>query len=412
MPPSSEPTPRDHDAGSQPLWQFVAMRDYQPPPADVVETTKRRIGTWWRRLQPDVQEPTPYVKPEAELDRLAQWQLRRAAPSPEWSDAAEALDAALGDWVTHPGGDQPLRLLVAPPHIRRGAILGAWAERRGWHIIPAPSVDCILSEDEAWSSQHWSDGDPWVLTNLERVYVRHARGLDLVCSFLDRARVGTLGPGLIGCDSWAWAYLGHVWRGWLPAPLTLQAYDEVRLARCFRRLAGQPGAQQVRFRQSDDGSDVLPPLEEATGEHSSSDFLHHLATYSRGNLGVAWAVWRAALRSEPLPNLAGEAERDQHIAGRTIWVTPWARMEHPAIPPGAGRDTAFVLHALLLHAGLTTALVRTLMPMTGSRVTEILDDLRVGGVISLYEDRWRVTPTGYPPAREFLEAKGYLTDAF
>ena len=97
MPASAEPAPRDRDAGSQALWEFVPLSDHQPPPPDVVETTKRRISTWWRRLQPDVQEPTPYVKPEDELDRLAEWQLRRVAPPSEWSEAPEALDAAIED---------------------------------------------------------------------------------------------------------------------------------------------------------------------------------------------------------------------------------------------------------------------------------------------------------------------------
>ena len=251
-----------------------------------------------------------------------------------------------------------------------------------------------------------------MLPDLEHLYLRHACGLHMVRSLLDRARVGTLGPGPIGCESWAWPYLAYVWRGWLPTPLTLQAYDGVLLADCFRRLAERPSALQARFRQSDDGSDVLPPSEETTSEHFSSDFLHHLATYSRGNLGVAWALWRAALRSEPLPNLAVDAHRDQHIAGRTIYVTPWERMEHPGIPSGAGRNTALVLHALLLHDGLTTALVRTLLPIEGNRATEVPDALRVAGVISLHEDYWRVTPAGYPSAREFLAANGYLTDAF
>lgn len=41
--------------------------------------------------------------------------------------------------------------------------------------------------------------------------MRHAGGLTLVRRLLERAVSGQLGRGLIGCDSWAWAYLQKVW---------------------------------------------------------------------------------------------------------------------------------------------------------------------------------------------------------
>ncbi|MFO7743256.1 MAG: hypothetical protein R6X31_13190 [Anaerolineae bacterium] len=413
MPPASA-ADEGHRTDEAPpsIWQFVAVAEYVPPPPDVVETTRRRISTLWRRLKPDIEEPVPHVKPEDELTTLPEWQLRRAAPPPEWVEAAEALDSALEDWVTGPPEDEPVRLLVTPPHIGRDQIFTAWAEQHEWRLVSPPSAEQILARDEAWLSEQFSGDGPWVLVDLERLCLRHARGLDLICSFLDRAHAGDLGPGLIGCDSWAWAFLDHVWRGWLPPTLTLQAYDEHRLAVCFRHLARTMGGRQVRFRQSDDGSDVLPPPDAAIPTDHQSDFLHHLATYSRGNLGVAWAIWRTALSSEPVADVPDEEEADQQMVGRTIWVTPWSHVEHPTLPAGAGRDTAFVLHALLLHRGLVTEMLPRLLPMTTTRIREILNALRVAGLVSRDRELWQVTATGYPAVREFLQRNGYLTDAF
>ncbi|MEA3375373.1 MAG: hypothetical protein U9R72_04145 [Chloroflexota bacterium] len=413
MPPASA-ADEGHRTDEAPpaIWQFVAVVEYVPPPPDVMETTRRRISTLWRRLKPDIEEPVPHVKPEDELTTLPEWHLRRAAPPPEWGEAAEALDTTLKDWLTNPSRDEPVRLLVTPPHIGRSAILQAWAEQREWRLLSPPSPEQILAREEAWFWEQFSADGPWVLADLERLYLRHASGLDLICGFLDRAHAGDLGLGLIACDSWAWAFLDHVWRSWLPPTLTLQAYDEHGLAVCFRHLARTMGGRQVRFRQSDDGSDVLPPPDAATTENHQSDFLHHLATYSRGNLGVAWAIWRSALSSEPVADVPDEEEADHQMVGRTIWVTPWSRVEHPTLPSGAGWETAVVLHALLLHRGLVTEMLPRLLPMTTTRIREILNALRVAGLVSRDGELWQVTATGYPAVREFLQRNGYLTDAF
>ncbi len=413
MPPPSAAREGDRPDEAPPaMWKFVPVAEYVPPPPGVMETTKRRFSALWRRLRPDIEEPIPRVRAEEELTTLPEWQLRRAAPRPEWPKAAEALDRALEEWVTGPPQDEPVRPVVTPPHVGRRAILTAWAEHNQWRPLSAPSPEQILSADEAWFGEQFNADGPWMLVDLERLYFRHARGLDLVCSFLDRAHVGDLGPGLIGCDSWAWAFLDHVWRGWLPPTLTLQAYDEHRLAVCFRHLAQPVGGRHVRFRQSDDGSDVLPPPDAATTTDHQSDFLHHLATYSRGNLGVAWAIWRTALSSEPVDDVPNKAEADQQMAGQTIWVKPWSQVEHPTLPSGAGRDTAFVLHALLFHGGLPTEMMGRLLPMTSGRITEILDALRIAGLVSREGGLWQVTASGYPAVRKFLQRDSYLTDAF
>ncbi len=413
MPPSSEAA-EGYNAEGEPtaMWQFVPVGEYEPPPPDVVESTKRRFSTWWRRLRPDIAEAVPQVKPEEELTRLPEWRLQRAAPLPEWSQAAAALDAALGDWVSDRSQDEPVRLLVTPPHIRRGVILTTWAERHGWRVLSLPSEEQILAGDGAWASEAFSDGGPWVLPNLEGLYLRHADGLDLICRFLDQAHAGKLGPGLIGCHSWAWAFLGHVWRGWLPPPLTLQAYDETRLAVCFRSLAERARGREVRFRLSDDGSDVLPSYTGEADGNDQSGFLHHLATYSRGNLGVAWAIWRTALSSEPLDDVSEGGGSEHPVTGQTIWVIPWSRVGRPSVPSGNVRDTAFVLHALLLHDGLSADLLRRLLPITANRITDTLDALRVAGLLAQDRGRWHVTAIGYPPVREFLQIGGYLTDDF
>ena len=70
-----------------------------------------------------------------------------------------------------------------------------------------PPYEAVLSGDDRWLADLGEPGGPWVLPELERCFLRHAAGLSLVRKVLERAASGHLAAGLIGCDSWAWAYL-------------------------------------------------------------------------------------------------------------------------------------------------------------------------------------------------------------
>jgi hypothetical protein len=411
-----------------PLWEFVPLTDYAPPAPDVMETTKHRVAMVWRQLRPNVEPPLtePMMAAEA-LAQLPAWQMRRAAPAPDWGAAADALGEALAPWQAARRGErlgsaaraQAVRLVVTPPHVDRAAFMAAWAEQEAWRVVPTPTAAQVLEGGGTWMTEQFDGGaGPWVLPELERLYLRHAAGLDLIRSFLDRAHAGELGQGLIGCDSWAWAFVKHVWRGWLPPALTPQAFDEVRLRHLFRSLAGAHGGRRLRFRQADDGHDILPPPD-GEGESSAPDapntlspFLHELAAYSRGNLGVAWAIWRTALQTEPNEEMAEkEGDDDPRIIGQTVWVKPWDEVVHPTLPTRAGRDAAFVLHALLLHAGLPATTLAHLLPLTPSEITATLDLLWAAGVVEEVDARWRVSAVGMPAARDFLRSGNYLIDA-
>lgn len=103
-----------------PIWDFVPLANYTPPPPDVVETARRGIVFLWRRLRPNAEPPlaSPVMAEDA-LAKLPDWQLRRAAPPLDWTAAADALDAALADWPRGDDDGQAVRLLVTPPHIGR-----------------------------------------------------------------------------------------------------------------------------------------------------------------------------------------------------------------------------------------------------------------------------------------------------
>jgi hypothetical protein len=269
----------------------------------------------------------------------------------------------------------------------------------------------IACDSWAWLVEQRTDGHPWVFPSLERAYLRHAAGLGMIRRLLDQALSGALGRGIIACDSWAWAFLQHVWAARPAVTLTLQAFDQVRLETYIQRLMDSSYTSQLRFRQSDNGQYVVPPLDADHDSNETSDFLRLLAAHSRGILGLAWEVWRASLRTEPDEALPEEAqEQERAIPGRTVWVTPWGQSEQPSLPASAGHHEAFVLHALLFHNGLPLDLLGELLPLSPGQVTETLCRLEAGRLVASQNGLWWVSPLGYPAVRQFLEANGYLVD--
>jgi hypothetical protein len=400
------------------LWAYVPIADYEPPAAPVAHTARQGLADFRHLVRLGEPEPETLVRMEEDLQSLPGWQLDRIAPAPDWRGAAEALDVELDDWPGQGLAGRPVVALVGPPYGGHADVLGRWAEQRGWRVLSPPTAEQVLAGDESWFPGESSDGGPWVFPALEGAYLRHAAGLSLVRRFLDAAYGGRLGQGIVGCDSWGWAALRYVWRGRLPVTLTLQAFDQARLAACFQQLADAATTRQLLFRQSDNGQYVLPPPDGHDPSGGTSDFLQLLAAYSRGVLGVAWAFWRASLRAEPGDEAAKEAEAEEAGADRptiphqTIWVTPWDQLTRPSLSAGAGRDEAFVLHALLLHNGLTLDVLQQILPLSSSQVMETIFLLEDTALVARHDTVWQVTRLGYPAVRQFLQTNGYLVDQF
>lgn len=401
------------EANAQPVWEFVSITGYEVPSVPVTQTVKQRLALLrhiFGRVDAPPEDP---LKKTDDLRALPLQQLDRIAPLPNWQDAAAALDLKLADWLEQQKPDPWIILLVGPPYGGHAGLLASWAEHKAWPVLAPPSPEQVLAGGDAWLNELANTGGSWVFPNLERAYLRHAAGLDLVRAFLDRAYAGELGRGIIGCDSWAWAFLQHAWHGRVPIILALQAFDRARLAHHFQQLAAAANGSDLIFCQSDTGHYVLPPPDPDQESHGSSNFLQLLAAHSRGIPGVAWAGWRASLRKEQEGAQAEKALAENHVdLRRTIWVTPWDQLKKPAVPGVSRHDEAVVLHTLLLHNGLTLELMRRILPLLPNRVAETVARLQEAGLVAQDGATWRVTPLGYPPVRQFLQDVGYLADQF
>ena len=480
------PPPRNASAPpSTSPWQVVPLDAYALPGDSQPAALRRRWRALARLLRGDGSDSGDSVqaRAEAELRSLPRVRLENLAPPLDWSGAAEALSRRLAEdaipIAQAPADGRPqVRVLVCPPPCDHGQILTHWATAHGARVLEPPAADALLGGAPRWLEHlahplahplagpiaapfaHAAAPDtgprPWVLPRLERCFLRHADGLALLRDFLDAAFSGRLGSGLIGCDSWAFAFVQRIWP--LPAgsALTLQAFDGEALAEHFVRPHGGEGG--IEFRSARSGKPLLPaatqsgeaaaghgaPSARGAAEEVAEDDtcqvapeLRQLAAHARGNPGLAWHYWRRRLCAAPEAQHAeaaaagardaqARAGRERILGEEVVWLAD--EPEPPALPAGSGEDDAFIFHALLVHGGLHAHWLPQLLPIPAPRLRARLLRLEALGLVAREdapagnhasgeaaqppEGRWRVAPLAYLTVREFLRGRSYLTDAF
>lgn len=374
----------------RPLWEVVPLEERELPRASQASQARRRwqaLGRWLTLGSEAGEEP---ARDEAQLERLPRVRLANLAPPIDWQPGARALARYFAEAGESAG---PVTLLVGAPADGHAELVEAWARLSGECLLPEPTAGALLAGEIPWSPEPSPHG--WVIPRLERGFLRQATSLAGLRNFLEAALTGRLGRGVIGCDSWTWAYLQHALALPEAAAVTLQAFDGARLTRYFssttRAALGEP--QVIRAVGS--GEPVLVDGEEAP----TSRELRELAAHCHGQLGLAWHYWRARLCNE---TPEGEAPD-------TLWLAE--TLDEATLPGEVGEESVLLLHALLLHGGLDEALLPEVLPFSHARALSGLRQLQRRGVVSCDAGRWRVAPLGYMSVRRLLEERTYLVDA-
>lgn len=394
-----------------PLWEFVQLNEYKQPSATGASAARLKWASFKRFFMRFETEDLKPLKEESELQSLSQEQLAHVVREVDWNYVAAAFDEALGTWMESFSDEHPVKFVVIPPYAGHGEMLEHWALGHGIGRVDLPTAEQILTMQESWLNDWSGEGKIWVLPYLERCYLRHAQGLKLVRRLLEMAITGELGQGVIGCDSWAWAYLQRVW----PIPpwdvWTLQGFDGARLTRLFFHLISHSERKKLRFRNARNGKDVA--LKANAERHEISPELSQLAVYCRGNFGLARRYWRERLKAEPeQQNMDDGTEQTmpQPVQEDCVWVADVP--QEPVLPGEKEEHMAFIMHVLLLHNGLAEAVLPELLPMPHHRIMSLLLRLKTVGILTEQNGIWRITAKGYISAREYLHARDYVLDGF
>lgn len=369
------------------IWSFIPPEKFSPPSPPAREAVRSGWRAIFRR----------FSRPAASSAQAAKSAFRppreRPAPSsdhpmPPWDDAVPELAQALSPWPGIDPARGAVRVVVGGPHGGIQEIVRRLAERERWRLADPPSPGEILSGDpKRLEALHGKDEAPIVIAALERWFLRHPDGHGLVRGLFDRLQsMGS--PCLIGCDSWAWAYLDKATTigGICHAPFAPAPFDANRL----RALLDDPFGD-----------------EESDGSVYEQEIL---AATCRGNPGVAWAIRHhaaaAALRETKEPGGAS--------AGRgavSLYRTSGGRSRPLGVPAGIGRLEAFILHAVLLHGGVSAALLPEILDLPAASLSGGASRLLAAGLVEESSNILHVTPVAYPAVREFLVNLGFLADA-
>lgn len=411
-----------------PVWQYIPLAEYHTPSAPARETIRRELVTFWERWR--MKSPLDFTarfNPKPELRPLPDNLLMWAAPPPSSTQGTLALHIALQDWLATEEPEETVRVIVGTPGSGVDQIVREMARRLDWQSIAPPTSREILAGGDNWLAQIFSGRDPIVIPWLGKSYLRHQDGLMLMNRLLDWLET-TDRRCLISCDSWAWAYLSRTLQidAILPNAWTLAPFNAARLQSWLPLLARRTFNGAFVFRNAGNGQRLFPAdnkqeMEDFHSQHKRMEmyadwmntdyYLKQVAAHSRGIPGIAWMHWRQCLQvvagTEINAETLQEAAED---TGYTVWVQPWSQMRFPIAPAWTGTEEMFVLHALLLHGGMSAQLLGDILPLTDNQVLQILIRLREAQLVQERNYTWQVSLHGYPAVRQLLAGEGYLVD--
>ena len=370
-----------------PLWEVVELDQFRTPEqtqASQWRRSLRSISTWLGGKNSTEQQ----VKDESELRALPGVRLAHLVPPIDWAPAASALGQQLE------GQDAPLTFFITTPYSGHASVVTHWAETHQVACLAPPTLSEIAEGSTQWVEQCVNQRE-WAIPALERYFIRHTQGIQGVREFLERALSGRLGKGVIGCDSWTYAFLQHV-IGIDGAPVfTLQSMEGEQLARYFAQIATHSGEPPPVY-STRTGKQVL--FDSASNQKSKAPNkeLQRLAAHCRGHIGLAWHYWRERLR-EPK---AGDDE--------ALWLVD--ALAEAELAVDTGDIATLVLHALMVHGGLDDDSLGEVLPFSHHEALNARLALQRKGIVSSCEGRWQIAPLSYASVRQLLESRNYLVD--
>lgn len=393
---------RQTDDGPRPIG-LVALSDYQSPgmPAEHV------VCAVWRRVKQRFQSsPSTAVRPDNRLQPTTLKALDEVVRPPACGPLMDDFDTAVRTWLEDPGST--FHSVVVLPPCDCDDVMGTWAKARGHTVLCAPARDRghALSVIAGTDKNAAADASILVIPQLELWFLRQRNGLKAVRALLAELQQAER-RCLIGCNSWAWAFLVRaVGAGLvLPSPRTFAAFDGQRLQAWFAELAVPTGDGRVAFRLASNGADVLETKEDGALAHN---YLDELAARSHGIPWVAWHLWRDALRTgidaDEASKAHGNGQLKNGIHGneRTFWITG---VPDPELPAHHDDNALLVLHALLMHGALGNEDLLSVLP--DATAAEVLPALLRAGFIERRKGRLAVLPAAYPAVRRVLLADGF-----
>ncbi len=337
-------------------------------------------------------DPTPSRDRLAPLDEA---RLARLVPPPPLSAQRGAFDALRGR------ADRAI--VLRPDDGGWDAVLDGQGEVAAERLQPPSALQPGSGLPDA-TRERLSDPAPLHAVRLERWGVRHHDGLaalrELLALLADRT-----GPWSADLGPWAWAWMRHVLpearrlpSPVAPAPLEGEALQDWLGHHESLRLRGRGGEPDLTTYRA-------------------------LAKKSRGEAGVAAAVWRACLwdgaerppsdegdaaAEEAAVEAAAEEDAEDPSDRGTVWVRHPSDLELPGLATVTRYDL-LILHAVLLHGRPPVQVVARALDRGVAEAEVALATLTGKGLLARDDDgRVRPAALALPAIRTRLEAEAFV----
>ena len=354
----------------------------------------------------------------------------------------DALDQSVADTVRSMAGASRCQAIVLPPcdgSDGRPGMMESWAMRHGHELLEPPTRRALLDGTDTDVPSLLGVG-VLVIPDLAGWFLRHTHGLGLLRHLID-ALTTVDRPVIVGCNSWAWAFLKKAMNIdlRLSRPLVPQAYGAERLRQWLGSgdSSGEQGGHadvdtngvedgdtggsmdgdasgagdgsgsgseaRFVFRRSDTGALALAT--DPDGK-CSDDYLRNLSAHSLGIPWVAWHVFRQVQRRLPEGKSVSEAgEMSKDESERTAWLAAFPTF---TLPPGHEPAARLLLHAVLLHGSLDEESLAATLPT--ANCSDLLSALMRTGHLIESSDGYECAPVAYPDIRQSLSEAGFPLD--
>ena len=371
---------------------LIPLADFTPPSLP----TEERFHVLWNRAKAMLMaRSNQNVIAEDRLETPSLRRLDEAAHPPACAPLLNDLDQAMKAWLDQPVSPGTVLAVIVQPTDRHD-IVGSWAASSDLTVIePPPKRSGPLDLDRFLTLP---EDVPIAVPQLERWFLRTPEGVDrmrqLITFLSMRRRV------LIGCNSFAWAFLTKAIGLDLiaPGPFTFRPFDGPALEEWLVDLAGDEIDSGTGFRFADSGGYLLREGAEKETRH----FFETLAGRSRGAPSIAWHMWRDMLRLDDLETQNAGTQGQQSRARETFWV---ASLEELVLPGDYPRELLFALHSLCLHGRLTPEELTMLVP--GQAGAAMIPALRGSKFVRFEDGELAIRPEAYPAVRSGLRASGF-----
>ena len=336
---------------------------------------------------------------------------------------AHHLSLQLAEWRSSRVTESGVQMILAAPHSGVDAMVHGWSQQQGYLMPATPTSNEILAEGADWLSSlreqittlidSGARKPRLVLIGLEKYFLRHHNGLNFLRQLMDYLTTEAP-PSLIVCQSWAWAYLTnaiHI-EAMVGPPLVLARASDKALGAWIMELSSGSHHRTFTFRQ---GKQLLFTIEQGTlGElegEAYQSFCTKLAEISRGNPGIARALWRHSISIEASVDLREQVQSEAaDDPGYTVWVQPISQKMLPIVPITFTNNDAFILQTLLVHNGLTRDLLQKALPHSASLIARRIQVMLNAGLVRYQDGMIEVSPLGYISVRAFLRENGFFVD--